>query len=274
MDHERYNSLRSKRMIEILDGDTGFGIIKVANGVNVPIQMPYLTGRDIRKLSEEFGYQVADESTLSARKVLLDDLITYCILNDRSTDLLDKLLSEEQFGNVLAYVDDESKDTAFGILLDELLKQINSALAFDHCTLEKQDGHFVLTGAGSEPKKTVLHTITKDTIKDFVLRAENDLDQGDNISAKNKSVTLIENVFCYAIEKADEVPANSKNVKDLYGQIKKIYPVSSAPLAGSVDTLVSALDATSDVTDSNIARLYVNATVTAAYYVLSLIGKN
>ena len=43
MDNEIYNSLRSRKLLDILDGDTGFGIIKIATSVNVPIQMPYLT---------------------------------------------------------------------------------------------------------------------------------------------------------------------------------------------------------------------------------------
>ena len=33
MDNEIYNSLRSRKLLDILDGDTGFGIIKIATSI-------------------------------------------------------------------------------------------------------------------------------------------------------------------------------------------------------------------------------------------------
>lgn len=272
MDNEIYNSLRSRKMLDILDGDTGFGIIKIASTVNVPIQMPYLTGKDISRISEKFGYTIYNDSNLTSRKTMLDELITYCILNEKSAALLNYLLSEQQFQGVLAYVDDDNKDAAYQTLIEELLKQINTALRFSNCEITEQDGQFVLAGPGVAPKKTVINTISRDTIKDFYTRANNDIENGDYRSAVDKSRTLVENVCCYVIEKAGDTPANSKDPVDLYRQIKNLYRLDTESLVYSLDILVKSLSETGAVTKEPIARLYMNAAIMISDYTLSLLS--
>ncbi len=273
MDNEIYNSLRSRKMLDILDGDTGFGIIKIASTVNVPIQMPYLTGKDISRISEKFGYTIYNRSNLGNRKTMLDELITYCILNEKSEDLLNYLLSESQFQGVLAYVDEDNKDAAYQTLIEEILKQINSALRFSNCEILEQNGKFILTGAGTAPKKTVLNTISRDTIRDFYTRANNDIENGDYQSAISKSRTLVENVCCYVIEKAGQAPANSKEPAELYQQIQDLYQLDQEPLVHNLNDVVNALSETGTVTAEPMARLYMNAAILVSDYILSLITK-
>lgn len=260
-------------MLDILDGDTGFGIIKIASTVNVPIQMPYLTGKDISRISEKFGYTIYNRSNLGNRKTMLDELITYCILNEKSEDLLNYLLSESQFQGVLAYVDEDNKDAAYQTLIEEILKQINSALRFSNCEILEQNGKFILTGAGTAPKKTVLNTISRDTIRDFYTRANNDIENGDYQSAISKSRTLVENVCCYVIEKAGQAPANSKEPAELYQQIQDLYQLDQEPLVHNLNDVVNALSETGTVTAEPMARLYMNAAILVSDYILSLITK-
>lgn len=272
MDNEIYNSLRSRKMLDILDGDTGFGIIKIASTVNVPIQMPYLTGKDISRISKEFGYTIYNDSNLTGRRTMLDELLTYCILNEKSEELLNYLFSEKQFQGVLTYVDDDNKDAAYQTLIEEILKQINTALRFSNCAVVETNGRFALSGAGVAPKKTVLNTISRDTIRDFYTRANNDIENGDYRSAIDKSRTLVENVSCYVIEKAGSTPANSKDPVDLYRQIKNLYRLDAESLVYSLDVVVNSLSETGAVTDEPIARLYMNASIMVSDYILSLLS--
>lgn len=269
MDKELYNSLRSRKMLDILDGDTGFGIITIAPGVNVPIQMPYLTARDITNLSHAFGFAAHYDTAAPARKAMLDDLITCCILNERTPELLDTLFSEEQFHNVLGYVAEESKDAAYQTLLNEILIQINHALEFDSCELVFRDGHYLLEGAGMEPKRTILSTISQDTVKDTLVRAENDLSRGEPENAVSKARTLTENALCYAIEKAGGTPENSKSIEALYSQFCGLYSPRTEPLTAVLPALAQALSKTESAAQNEMGRLYLDAAIMLSGFVLS-----
>lgn len=271
MDNEIYNSLRSRKLLDILDGDTGFGIIKIATSVNVPIQMPYLTGKDLAALSEKFGYPVRFPSALPDRRAMLSDVIAHCILNEQSEDLLNFLLSKEQFRHVLEYVSEDNMEEAYETLLTEIERQINFALSLQNVELQCQNGRFFLTGPGTTAKKTVLNTITTDTVKDFYVHAENDIEQGNFESALSRSRNMLEQAFCYAIEKAEAVPVDGKNVERLYRQVKDLYPLESSSLVTALDSVITALSNTEHVDDTAIAELYMHETLTAVSYVLSLI---
>lgn len=85
--------------------------------------------------------------------------------------------------------------------------------------------------ARNDRKKTVLNTISTDTVKDFYVHAENDIEQGNFESALSRSRNMLEQAFCYAIEKAEAVPVDGKNVERLYRQVKDLYPWSHLRLS-------------------------------------------
>ena len=66
-------------------------------------------------------------------------------------------------------------------------------------------------------------TIDRSYITDLSDRAMKDVIDGNYDSAITKSRTLLEEVFCYVIEKKGEDPSESGDIGKLYNQVKQLY---------------------------------------------------
>lgn len=62
-------------------------------------------------------------------------------------------------------------------------------------------------------------TIDRSYIRDLGERAVKDIDEKNYDSAITKSRTMLEEVFCYVIEKKNEVPSNSGDIVKLYCEL-------------------------------------------------------
>ena len=83
-----YELLRTRAILDILDGDTKFGTID-----DVVISMPYLSGPAIVEISQLFGLSETygwNGGALS-RWNYLDNLLKHGIANDRIDDILSYL---------------------------------------------------------------------------------------------------------------------------------------------------------------------------------------
>ena len=70
-----------------------------------------------------------------------------------------------------------------------------------------------------------------------------DVEQKNYDSAITKSRTLLEEVFCYVIEKKNETPSTSGNMNDLYKQVKDLYNMhGDANTDRRINTLLSGLE--------------------------------
>lgn len=83
---DKFELLCDRDILDILDGDTKFGTIPVGESEQ-EISMPYLSGKDICSISNKFGYPVA-YGGMKSRWEYLEELITFCIRNERVSALL------------------------------------------------------------------------------------------------------------------------------------------------------------------------------------------
>ena len=134
--------------------------------------------------------------------------------------------------------------------------------------------------------------VNRDYIKDIATRAMKDVDNGECDSAITKSRTLLEEVFCYAIESQGGTPTNKGKIRELYNQVKDLYSLrQSSQLDRRVNELLSGLEKIlsaiselrNEASDSHgvginrfnmedyHARLFVNASMTMSDYILSLV---
>ena len=92
--------MRSKNIIEILDGDKDFGEIEsdISQKV-IQISMPYLSGAGICEISTMFGFSASYgyNGNAKSRWQYFDDLLMNCISNNRMSDLLKFLFSKDRF---------------------------------------------------------------------------------------------------------------------------------------------------------------------------------
>lgn len=122
-------------------------------------------------------------------------------------------------------------------------------------------------------------------------RALDDISKGNFDSAITKSRTLLEEVFCYAIEAVNEIPTTKGDIGLLYSQVKQIYHMQqnkdydkrvNGLLSGLEKILSSIAEMRNKGSDAHglglkriiipehIARLFVNSSATMADFILAV----
>lgn len=287
-----FELLREKSILAILDGDTEFGEIESEEPRgNIKISMPYLSGPVICSVSARFGLPVTYGS--QSRWVYLDDIWEYCIKNHRESDLLSFLFSKEQFTEKLKGYSKETVESAYAKIVETTIKQINGALYFGGNELVRIGDQFVVRKIGSTVTVVAptIKIIDRVYIASISERALKDIIDKNYDSAITKSRTLLEEVFCYVIEKKCKTPTDSGDIGKLYNQVKQLYNMhQNKDIDKRVNGLLSGLEkifsAIAEMrnkeSDShgvgakriNIsehhARLFVNSAMTMADFVLAV----
>lgn len=291
-----YKLLKNKQIIAILDGDTKYSEYSfIDNGEEILICMPYLSGPDLCGICTQFGLPM--EYTWGgvnySRWQYLDELMEHCHKNGRFSDMLAFLFSKQQFAKMLSGHSEEAIEDAYKTITEEIIQQINGLLFFGGNELAIIGKHFVVRPIGSkvEIEAPKIKVIDREYIKSITSRALDDVEQGNFDSAVTKSRTLLEETFCYVIEKKCEQPTTSGQMSDLYKQVKTLYNMhADANTDRRINTLLSGLEkivsAISEMRNKDSdahgvganriaiedyhARLFVNSAVTMADFILSV----
>ena len=295
----KFELLREKSILSILDGDVDFGTLEV-NGTDsgIKISMPYLSGPTLCDISNKFGLPVTYgwNGGAQSRWAYLDDLLAHCIQNKRESDLLAFLFSKGQFIDKLRGKTPEVIEYAYAQIVNAIIGQINGALYFGGNELVQVGKVFVIRKLGSTVNVVApsVKTIDRSYITDLSDRAMKDVIDGNYDSAITKARTLLEEVFCYVIEKKGEEPSESGDIGKLYNQVKQLYNMHQSKdmdkrINGLLSGLEKILSAIAEMrnkgSDShgvgakriNIAdhhaRLFVNSAMTMADFVLAVSEK-
>lgn len=295
-----FELLRDKSILAILDGDVDFGEIETYDSKgNIKISMPYLSGPSLCDISSRFGLPVAYgwNGGAQSRWAYLDGLLAYCIKNNRESDLLAFLFSKGQFVEKLKGHTPEIIESAYTKIIDTIIGQINGFLYFGGIELVRIGERFVIKKIGVSVKVAApaIKTINRDYIVKLSERAMQDVTDGNYDSAITKSRTLLEEVFCYVIEKKGEIPSESGDIGKLYNQVKQLNNMHqdkdmdkrvNGLLSGLEKILSSIAEMRNKGSDShgvgvkriNIAehhaRLFVNSAMTMADFVLVIGDRN
>lgn len=298
MQHEKskYELLREKNILAILDGDTDFGFLEInGENSNIKVSMPYLSGPMLCDMSNKFGLPVtyAWNGGAQSRWAYMDDLLAHCIQNGHESDLLSFLFSKGQFTEKLRGQTPETIDYAYSHIVKAIINQINGILYFSGNELVQTGSVFVIQKIGTTISVAAPSVIAIDRryITDISERAMKDISDGNYDSAITKSRTLVEEVFCYVIEKKGVEPSESGDMGKLYNQVKQIYNMHQDKdvdkringLLSGLEKILSAIaEMRNKASDShgvgakriNIsdyhARLFVNSAMTMADFVLAV----
>lgn len=296
---DAFNLLRSKEIIAILDGDTKYGDYEFEDCTTVKIAMPYLSGSDLCDLSTLFGLPVTyswNGGALS-RWQYLDNLLEYCIKNNKCSSLLAYMFSLAQFSKVLNGHGATEIKEAHQTIVSNIIEQINGLLFFGGNELVIIGQNFVIQPIGNkiEIVAPTIKTIDREYIKSISSRAMRDIEQNDFDSAITKSRTLLEETFCYVIEKKNETPSDSGDISKLFKQVKTLYNMhTDTNTDRRINTLLSGLNSIVSAVaemrnkDSDAhgvgaaritikehhARLFVNSSMAMADFILSVQQNN
>lgn len=297
--NDPFTLLRNKEIIAILDGDTKYGDYEFEDCRTVKISMPYLSGADLCALSTLFGLPVTYSWSGSAlsRWQYLDNLLEHCIEKKKCSNLLAHMFSLNQFSKVLNGHGANEINEAHKTIVAKIIEQINGLLFFGGNELIIVGGNYVIHPIGSkiEIVAPTIKTIDREYIKSISSRALRDIEQNDFDSAITKSRTLLEETFCYVIEKKNETPSDSGDIGKLYKQVRTLYNMhTDANTDKRINTLLSGLNrivsavaemrnkdsdahgvgATRIPIEEHHARLFVNSSMAMADFILSVQQKN
>ena len=290
----RFELLCNRDILAILDGDTKFGVIPLEEREQ-EISMPYLSGNDICNIATKFGYHMV-YGGIKSRWEYLKDLITFCIRSERVSDLLSYLFSKPQFSTKLSGLTSEHIENAYKTITNSVIEHINGELYFGGNELVLIAGTFAIREIGKtvSVEAPIIKIIDRRYISNLCERALQAIETDDFDSAVTKSRTLLEEVFCYVIERKGQTPADKGDIKGLYNEVKKLYNMHQDKdtdrrinmLLSGLEKILSAItEMRNKNSDShgvganriNIAehhaRLCVNAAVTMADFILAVSEK-
>ena len=261
--------------------------------------MPYLSGADLCALSTLFGLPATyswNGGALS-RWQYLDNLLEYCIKYNKCSSLLAHMFSLNQFSKMLNGHSADEINEAHKTIVSTILEKINGLLLFGGNELIVNGKNFIIHPIGSrvEIAAPTIKTIDREYIKSISSRAMRDIEQNDFDSAITKSRTLLEETFCYVIEKKNEIPSDSGDIGKLYKQVRTLYNMhTDANTDRRINTLLSGLSSIvsaiaemrnkdSDAhgvganripIEEHHTRLFVNAAIAMADFILSVEHKS
>ena len=287
-----FELLRNKSIISILNGDVEFGTIG-----DVIVSMPYLSGSDIIDISQMFGMPATYCGTKS-RWVYLDELIEYCIINNTVSNLLQYLFSIERFESRLINEAPVEIEEKYNYIVNTVIEKINGKLYFGGNKLVSKNERYYITSLSSdilEIEVPAVNNIDREYIKNISDRAIQDILINNYDSAITKSRTLLEEVFCYVIEKKNEIPSAKGDIGKMYNQVKSLYnmhvdkdmDIRIKMLLSGLEKIVTSIaemrNANSDAHGvgkkrlniaEHHARLIVNSAMTMAEFIISVENNN
>ena len=240
MGDNRFKLLTQRSILDILDGDAG-----LFEEDGRKFSMPYLSGPKLVELSNWLGLPIAYQQSGPSRWMYLSDLVEHCIRHDTIQNLLGTLFGKAGFAKALSGFSQEEADRLYSKTVEEALRMINGQLYFGGIELVIIGSKFVMRGAaaGTVVVAPMIDTIDKVYVHDLAKRATQDILDGNCDSAITKARTLLEEVFCYAIEAKGETPSDKGRIGTLYTQVKDLYNMhADAKMDIRVKTLLSGLE--------------------------------
>lgn len=277
-----FELLKNRKIIDILIGDIEFD-----DGSS----MPYWSGSELRGLSTTFGLD--PERGSKSRWMYLENLLYHCVQKGTMPGLLEYLFQKEQFIEKLRGLSRSQIEENYPNITKKAIEQINDILYFSDKELVKLGSRFGIQKIGTSVKieAPVIKVIDNTYIQDLSKRALKDISNSEFDSAITKSRTLLEEVFCYVIEKRGELPSEKGDIRKLYNQVKSLYNMHqdkstdnriNSLLSGLEKIVTSVSEMRNNSSDAHgvgnrrigikdyHARLFVNSATSMSEFILSV----
>ena len=241
---EDFKLLTARNIIDILNGDTNFGTYTFENGKYFVIAMPYLTGPMLCSISTQFGLVVRydfntanDKKQNKSRWTYLTDLFEYCINNDTCSNLLLYLFSQNNFTNEIfkrnvkdySYeyqeLNDKEINYAHEIIIERVIKEINKLLKFSQKELVIVSDNIIIKPTTDDIKIETpkIKNMDGKYIQSKANQAKLHMEQGQYDTALTQARTILEEVFCYVLERKNIEPIATGKIGELYKQVREVY---------------------------------------------------
>ena len=155
------------------------------------------------------------------------------------------LFNKSKFQRQLNNVPTSKINECYDYICNVIIAEINKILFFGDKELIRLNGQFHIRNIGQELQidTPAIKIIDRDYIRNLYERTNKDIEEGAFDSAVTKCRTLLEEVFCYAVEQAGEKPSDSGDIQKLYNQVKDSYNMhNNKDMDKRINTLLSGLN--------------------------------
>jgi len=246
--NERYDLLKARFILDIFIGDTYFDSIKLSENDcrSVRCALPYLTGSAICNIASRFGYALSyNYGGALSRWAYMEKIVDWCIENNRISELLKYMFSKERFTDVFRGYSRDEVDSLYNQIISTIISKINGYLSCsgNEMVLIGRVYHVKSQHVEIPVETPSLDGIDREYVRQLIDRALEDISNGNNDSAITKARTVIEEIFCYAIEQKGETPSDRGDITRLYRQVKDLYNMhQNRDVDRQVNDLLSGLN--------------------------------
>ena len=232
-----------------------------------------------------FDFTVSTFNTFCLESIGVELCIKYKLSKGKSLEAFSRECSEKEliklYSDLICYYENNCVGHSY---IDNAEKHNQ----FEKCKqlIEKYKNQIVSIDIPSIDK------VSREYIQDISSRALKDIQENNFDSALTKSRTMIEEVFCFAIEKQNVQPSEKGDIVKLYNQVKDLYNMhSDKDVDKRINNLLSGInkiiESISEMRDKNSdahgvgakrinikdyhARLYVNSAMTISEFILFVI---
>lgn len=279
--------LLSKDVYAILDGDADFPI-----SVDEQANMPYLSGPVLARMTQSFGVPLTYGNY--SRWQYVEEMLKRAIERNKLNDFLAMFFNGPAFVDHLKNIPGEEFRSRHDSIVAGAVSQINKMLFLGGNELRNIGEHYQVVPIGDHAQITTpkLKVIDRDYVRMMSKRAMADVEDDRLDSAVSQSQTLLEEVFCFAIEERGDTPNESGDIGKLFNQVKTLYNMhSSANTDRRINNLIAGLNkivgSIAEMRNKNSdahgvglkrigisdyhARLVVNASTTVAEFIVSVV---
>lgn len=302
----KYELLKQKDIVKILDGDITYGSLKVENddeksmqfkNLNIEIKMPYLSGPTICDIANDFGSDVIYNNPNNSREGYMYDLFDAAINSNSIPQLLKRLFSRSNFqANYLQLNDLSIKDFNYvhKTCLKNIIERINIILEVDHVRLSDKGELLSLNSNDAlNVLSPALNEISVYNVKHVYKRLFEDYNNRLYDNALNDAGRLIEIVIKYVLQEANIEYNDCEDIVQLYKKVKDRYHLRAnkklderiRKLLGNLEQIIKnirelrskngahgTLRETYKIEDYH-ARLAINSTISLCDFLLSVAQK-
>lgn len=231
-----------------------------------------------------FNFTVSAFNTFCLESVGVELCVKYGLSKGKSLEAFSRECTEQQliklYGDLVHYYENNC--------LGGYSESVDKHKQFEVCKAlaEKYQNQIVSIDIPEMGK------VNRDYIQNISQRALKDIQDNNFDSAITKSRTMIEEVFCYAIEKQNQAPSEKGDIVKLYNQVKDLYNMHSDKnndkrineLLSGINKIITSIaemrDKNSDAHGVGLrrinindyhARLYVNSAMTISEFILSVV---
>lgn len=221
--------LCGKTILQVLQGDTVVGFFVPGNSnEKIQLQLPYLSGPDICDIASKFGITIKYGGMIS-RWQYMHDLVAGCIKSGKLSRLLHYIFSHNHIAqrftdidrSVLKQVCEETVNAVMECINNELvLGDAKLCMVGDRYEIQQMNDAFV-------PNVSNVECLNSEYIHRLAERAYRDIKNADFDGAISKARTLLEEIFCFMIERQNGVVPDKGDIVKLYNQVKDMYQMHS-----------------------------------------------